>query len=395
MIRLEPRWPSVDVARRAAGVSLPIQQTRQSAAAATWGHRSYGTWPVADGLRSVCNVVNDDLSVGSVENYEPFDGGVFGSPFMFTGEPLDDNGLVYLRARYYSPALGVFLSLDPVEGTAQQATSLNRYGYVAGNVTNLTDLSGLFPVTPECDILGKTAYCTYNRTKALAYAQLYGTQDNNKSQKVGLDIGAGTDCANFASQVLQAGGFLHTERWWYTREGAIEGYVGAKAETWASAPGLFNYLTGTGNYDNISPSASFAEEQVTSLRWKADPESDGTYIIPYPNYVDQFDVQIGDLVFFIFPDRANYIDHVAIVIGWGCPVDWEGNIKCSERIVNAPSEHQMMKVDGLVPWIIDHGLEFLGPRPYNDTGYGERDLTLRFVAIPERFRLKDLRENFC
>jgi RHS repeat-associated protein len=55
---------------------------------------------------------------------------------MFTGEPLDANGLVYLRTRYYAPELGMFPSLDPVEGSAQQAMSLNRYGYVAGNVVN-------------------------------------------------------------------------------------------------------------------------------------------------------------------------------------------------------------------------------------------------------------------
>jgi RHS repeat-associated protein len=95
---------------------------------------------VADGLRSVRSVVNDDLSIGSVESYEPFgkpfDGGVFGSPFMFTGEPLDANGLVYLRARYYAPELGVFPSLDPIE-------NLNRYQYVNANPINHLDPSGL------------------------------------------------------------------------------------------------------------------------------------------------------------------------------------------------------------------------------------------------------------
>ena len=40
---------------------------------------------------------------------------LFGSPFTFTGEMLDANALLYLRARYYSPALGVFTGLDPVE----------------------------------------------------------------------------------------------------------------------------------------------------------------------------------------------------------------------------------------------------------------------------------------
>jgi RHS repeat-associated protein len=62
---------------------------------------------------------------------------------------MDANALLYLRARYYSPALGVFTGLDPVEGDAQQAMSLNRYGYVAGNVVNITDPSGLYGCDAE------------------------------------------------------------------------------------------------------------------------------------------------------------------------------------------------------------------------------------------------------
>jgi len=43
--------------------------------------------------------------------------------------------LLYLRARYYLPGLGVFPSLDPVEEG-------NRYGYVGRNVVNRVDPSG-------------------------------------------------------------------------------------------------------------------------------------------------------------------------------------------------------------------------------------------------------------
>ena len=60
----------------------------------------------------------------------------FGSPFTFTGELLDANDSLYLRARYYSPALGVFTAMDPVE-------NLNQYQYVGGNVINLVDPSGM------------------------------------------------------------------------------------------------------------------------------------------------------------------------------------------------------------------------------------------------------------
>jgi RHS repeat-associated protein len=35
------------------------------------------------------------------------------SEWTFTGEQNDPTGLVYLRARYYEPALGRFLNRDP------------------------------------------------------------------------------------------------------------------------------------------------------------------------------------------------------------------------------------------------------------------------------------------
>jgi RHS repeat-associated protein len=60
----------------------------------------------------------------------------FGSPFTFTGELTDANTLLYLRARYYNPALGVFTALDPVGNG-------NRYQYVSANPANRSDPSGL------------------------------------------------------------------------------------------------------------------------------------------------------------------------------------------------------------------------------------------------------------
>jgi RHS repeat-associated protein len=51
--------------------------------------------------------------------------------------------ILHLRARNYSPTLGVFTSLDPFEGTRSRPMSLNGYSYVEGNVPNWTDPSGL------------------------------------------------------------------------------------------------------------------------------------------------------------------------------------------------------------------------------------------------------------
>ncbi len=107
-------------------------------------------WMVADGLGSVRGVVDGTgFDPAYSVHYAPYgqpwgEQGTEQTPFGFTSEPTDDNGLVHLRARYYNPALGVFPSLDPVEGVLQQAMSLNRYAYVAGNVVNRIDPTGLF-----------------------------------------------------------------------------------------------------------------------------------------------------------------------------------------------------------------------------------------------------------
>ncbi len=109
-------------------------------------------WMVADGLGSVRGVVDGTgFDPAYSVHYAPYgqpwgEQGTEQTPFGFTGEPTDDNGLVHLRARYYNPALGVFPSLDPLEGILQQAMSLNRYAYVAGNVVNAVDPSGNAPV---------------------------------------------------------------------------------------------------------------------------------------------------------------------------------------------------------------------------------------------------------
>jgi RHS repeat-associated protein len=64
--------------------------------------------------------------------------------FGFTGEQTDSlNDLVYLRARYMNPRLGIFGSLDPLEGQNNVVGSLNRYSWVRGNVVNRIDSSGM------------------------------------------------------------------------------------------------------------------------------------------------------------------------------------------------------------------------------------------------------------
>jgi RHS repeat-associated protein len=102
---------------------------------------------VPDGLGSVRSEVATTNTVSAAQTYAPFGSpfsthGTFAGGFGFTGEQVDSSGQVYLRARYYTPYLGVFPSLDPFEGTVQRPMSLNGYAWASGNVANRLDPSG-------------------------------------------------------------------------------------------------------------------------------------------------------------------------------------------------------------------------------------------------------------
>ncbi|HVU48662.1 MAG TPA: RHS repeat-associated core domain-containing protein [Terracidiphilus sp.] len=62
---------------------------------------------------------------------------------MYRGEQYDtDLGLYYLRARYYNPLTGRFLSRDPETGKLKVPASLHKYLYADGDPINGVDPSG-------------------------------------------------------------------------------------------------------------------------------------------------------------------------------------------------------------------------------------------------------------
>ncbi|WP_236905562.1 RHS repeat-associated core domain-containing protein [Collimonas arenae] len=64
---------------------------------------------------------------------------IVNNPFQYTGRENDNNGLYYYRARYYSPAVGRFISSDPIG----LAGGINTYTYVGGNPVDFSDPLGL------------------------------------------------------------------------------------------------------------------------------------------------------------------------------------------------------------------------------------------------------------
>ncbi|MGG1475210.1 RHS repeat-associated core domain-containing protein, partial [Brevibacillus agri] len=65
------------------------------------------------------------------------------NPFAYAGEMYDkESGFYYLRARYYDPKMGRFVSEDTVKGQVDNPLSLNRYTYVENNPLRYVDPTG-------------------------------------------------------------------------------------------------------------------------------------------------------------------------------------------------------------------------------------------------------------
>jgi RHS repeat-associated protein len=104
---------------------------------------------LADGLGStrvemVGNVVE------TTTTYEPYgkllaQTGATGTVYGFTGEQYDAlTSLVYLRARYYSPSLNIFLSRDPFPGIPTMPASQHGYSYSHNDPVNYFDPTGMW-----------------------------------------------------------------------------------------------------------------------------------------------------------------------------------------------------------------------------------------------------------
>ena len=70
--------------------------------------------------------------------------GMDGSSYGYAAEWTDASGLQNLRARYYSPTTGRFVSKDPFPGLLTQPASLTPYVYALNSPVLYSDPSGEF-----------------------------------------------------------------------------------------------------------------------------------------------------------------------------------------------------------------------------------------------------------
>ncbi|MCC6959005.1 MAG: RHS repeat-associated core domain-containing protein [Dehalococcoidia bacterium] len=120
--------------------------------------------------------------------------GSLANEFDFAGQQTDGTGLQYLRARYYDPATGTFLSREPL--ATRPSCTLNPSTYGADSPARLADPSGRVPIEgsgqgggrSDCEGLWSkivnTVSAIYDAAKTW-FDNDYGTWDTGYGSKPG------------------------------------------------------------------------------------------------------------------------------------------------------------------------------------------------------------------
>jgi RHS repeat-associated protein len=114
---------------------LPIEQIKQD------GTTRYYSTDQLGSTTTLTDQTGDTVASYTYDAYGNPTGTVSSTenPFRYAGQYTDpETGLQYLRARYYDPSTGQFLSRDPLE-----AQTRDPYGYAADNPLSFTDPTGM------------------------------------------------------------------------------------------------------------------------------------------------------------------------------------------------------------------------------------------------------------
>ncbi len=202
--------------------------------------------PLKDALGSAIALADSTGTIQTLYTYDPFggtsvSGATNGNKFQYTGRENDGNGLYYYRARYYSPAIGRFISEDPIGF----AGGINVYAYVGNSPTNWTDPFGLRPGDkyPSDRCAGWHAendYDSVSRRRNLEYGGFtyqnpdgtYSYTDPSANNNAG--IGTQDSIPHFWDITIPAG---TTRAGWYHTHAAFDPTLNGQGNPAPGAPG--------------------------------------------------------------------------------------------------------------------------------------------------------------
>jgi RHS repeat-associated protein len=107
------------------------------------GNREYYLEDGIGNIRIVTDSNGEYIKDLSYDPYGNLSSGIGEEDFQYKGEQFDPNtNLSYMRARYYDPGIGRFISRDPIEGDLMNPQTQNGYNFASGDSINYADPSG-------------------------------------------------------------------------------------------------------------------------------------------------------------------------------------------------------------------------------------------------------------
>jgi RHS repeat-associated protein len=137
--------------------------------------------PLKDALGSTVALTDGSGAITTRYSYDPFGntsvtGQSSTNEFQYTGRENDGGGLYYYRARYYEPALGRFISEDPL---GFKGGGPNFYAYAGDDPISNTDPTGLYWPYEHKSITYDAAIANgYTMAQALALADAVAAVDD-------------------------------------------------------------------------------------------------------------------------------------------------------------------------------------------------------------------------
>lgn len=228
---------------------------------------------LSDGVGNVRYVTDSVGSSIQAYTYDPYGNEVTTgnlSNFTFQSQEKDrEADLTYLRARYYDPSTGSFISRDPVAGTFSDPRSQHGYSYAHNDPINLSDPSG--EAVPVFIMIGMAVYMLGAAMSA-------------------PDIYNGVNNCDYGQVAWGAVGFMpgmgSMGRLGKVAARIAGGHAKVKHFDEFSHLGIFNQQQFTQHIDNIMTSPS-ATRKLSNGRTAYIDSRTSTIVIHDPKHIDQ------------------------------------------------------------------------------------------------------------